>query len=149
MLFHWDSSDIFHITKHKQSSKITCKSWLLAQWSIISDCQSVFCFLSVCPNFRTIFFVFFIFLCFIFIKADFKVSFHSSCNEFSAPCFYREDFDQEEKAHFGELCSGENGKGREWFAKYVSAQVSAEKIKRSLVIPIIVYKHQPNNQWWY
>ncbi|XP_056138037.1 uncharacterized protein KIAA0513-like [Lampris incognitus] len=34
----------------------------------------------------------------------------------------REDFDQEEKAHFGELCSGENGKGREWFAKYVSAQ---------------------------
>ncbi|XP_034734577.1 uncharacterized protein KIAA0513 homolog isoform X2 [Etheostoma cragini] len=34
----------------------------------------------------------------------------------------KEDFDQEEKAHFGELCSGENGKGREWFAKYVSAQ---------------------------
>lgn len=34
----------------------------------------------------------------------------------------REDFDQEEKARFGELCSGENGKGREWFAKYVSAQ---------------------------
>ncbi|XP_037538526.1 uncharacterized protein KIAA0513 homolog isoform X2 [Nematolebias whitei] len=34
----------------------------------------------------------------------------------------REDFDQEEKAKFGELCSGENGKGREWFAKYVSAQ---------------------------
>ncbi|KAK7152028.1 hypothetical protein R3I94_008383 [Phoxinus phoxinus] len=34
----------------------------------------------------------------------------------------REDFDQEEKAHFGELCTGENGKGREWFAKYVSAQ---------------------------
>ncbi|KAM6936862.1 uncharacterized protein KIAA0513 homolog [Xenentodon cancila] len=34
----------------------------------------------------------------------------------------REDFDQEEKALFGELCSGENGKGREWFAKYVSAQ---------------------------
>uniref|UniRef100_A0A7N6BKJ1 SBF1/SBF2 domain-containing protein n=1 Tax=Anabas testudineus TaxID=64144 RepID=A0A7N6BKJ1_ANATE len=33
-----------------------------------------------------------------------------------------EDFDQEEKARFGELCSGENGKGREWFAKYVSAQ---------------------------
>nr|XP_023682840.1 uncharacterized protein KIAA0513 homolog isoform X1 [Paramormyrops kingsleyae] len=34
----------------------------------------------------------------------------------------REDFDQEEKARFGELCSGENSKGREWFAKYVSAQ---------------------------
>ncbi|XP_018559571.1 uncharacterized protein KIAA0513 homolog isoform X2 [Lates calcarifer] len=34
----------------------------------------------------------------------------------------KEDFDQEEKAHFGELCSGETGKGREWFAKYVSAQ---------------------------
>ncbi|KAM4618836.1 uncharacterized protein KIAA0513 homolog [Polymixia lowei] len=34
----------------------------------------------------------------------------------------KEDFDQEEKAHFGQLCSGENGKGREWFAKYVSAQ---------------------------
>ncbi|KAK2894649.1 hypothetical protein QQF64_012461 [Cirrhinus molitorella] len=34
----------------------------------------------------------------------------------------REDFDQEEKARFGELCTGENGKGREWFAKYVSAQ---------------------------
>ncbi|XP_031723982.1 uncharacterized protein KIAA0513 homolog isoform X2 [Anarrhichthys ocellatus] len=34
----------------------------------------------------------------------------------------KEDFDQEEKAHFGELCSGENGKGREWFAKHVSAQ---------------------------
>ncbi|XP_013886365.1 uncharacterized protein KIAA0513 homolog [Austrofundulus limnaeus] len=34
----------------------------------------------------------------------------------------RDDFDQEEKAKFGELCSGENGKGREWFAKYVSAQ---------------------------
>ncbi|XP_077953386.1 uncharacterized protein KIAA0513-like isoform X1 [Gasterosteus aculeatus] len=34
----------------------------------------------------------------------------------------RKDFDQEEKARFGELCSGENGKGREWFAKYVSAQ---------------------------
>ncbi|KAM3608771.1 uncharacterized protein V6R79_004452 [Siganus canaliculatus] len=33
-----------------------------------------------------------------------------------------EDFDQEEKARFGELCSGDNGKGREWFAKYVSAQ---------------------------
>ncbi|KAK2841745.1 hypothetical protein Q5P01_011945 [Channa striata] len=34
----------------------------------------------------------------------------------------KEDFDQEEKARFGELCSGDNGKGREWFAKYVSAQ---------------------------
>ncbi|XP_067276510.1 uncharacterized protein KIAA0513 homolog isoform X2 [Pseudorasbora parva] len=34
----------------------------------------------------------------------------------------REDFDQEEKAHFGELCTGENGKGRDWFSKYVSAQ---------------------------
>ncbi|CAL8374360.1 unnamed protein product [Arctogadus glacialis] len=34
----------------------------------------------------------------------------------------KEDFAQEEKARFGELCSGENGKGREWFAKYVSAQ---------------------------
>ncbi|KAG9352653.1 hypothetical protein JZ751_021067 [Albula glossodonta] len=34
----------------------------------------------------------------------------------------REEFEQEEKAHFGELCSGENAKGREWFAKYVSAQ---------------------------
>ncbi|KAG7281506.1 hypothetical protein CRUP_007540 [Coryphaenoides rupestris] len=34
----------------------------------------------------------------------------------------KEDFGQEEKARFGELCSGENGKGREWFAKYVSAQ---------------------------
>ncbi|XP_056242895.1 uncharacterized protein KIAA0513 homolog isoform X1 [Seriola aureovittata] len=34
----------------------------------------------------------------------------------------KEDFDQEEKARFGELCSGETGKGREWFAKYVSAQ---------------------------
>ncbi|XP_041852037.1 uncharacterized protein KIAA0513 homolog isoform X2 [Melanotaenia boesemani] len=34
----------------------------------------------------------------------------------------KQDFDQEEKARFGELCGGENGKGREWFAKYVSAQ---------------------------
>ncbi|XP_041964884.1 uncharacterized protein KIAA0513 homolog isoform X2 [Alosa alosa] len=35
----------------------------------------------------------------------------------------REDFDHEEKARFGELCSGETGnKGREWFARYVSAQ---------------------------
>ncbi|CAL8238815.1 unnamed protein product [Lota lota] len=34
----------------------------------------------------------------------------------------KEDFGQEENARFGELCSGENGKGREWFAKYISAQ---------------------------
>ncbi|XP_036400152.1 uncharacterized protein KIAA0513 homolog isoform X2 [Megalops cyprinoides] len=34
----------------------------------------------------------------------------------------REEFEPEEKARFGELCSGENAKGREWFAKYVSAQ---------------------------
>lgn len=34
----------------------------------------------------------------------------------------KQEFDQEEKARFGELCSGENAKGREWFAKYVSAQ---------------------------
>ncbi|XP_061825745.2 uncharacterized protein KIAA0513 homolog isoform X1 [Nerophis lumbriciformis] len=34
----------------------------------------------------------------------------------------RQDLDQEEKSRFGELCSGENGKGREWFAKFVSAQ---------------------------
>uniref|UniRef100_A0A8D3ED61 KIAA0513 n=1 Tax=Scophthalmus maximus TaxID=52904 RepID=A0A8D3ED61_SCOMX len=34
----------------------------------------------------------------------------------------KDDFDQEEKAHFGELCTGETSKGREWFAKYVSAQ---------------------------
>ncbi|XP_052008133.1 uncharacterized protein KIAA0513-like isoform X3 [Xyrauchen texanus] len=34
----------------------------------------------------------------------------------------REDFDHEEKARFGELCTGENVKGREWFAKYVSAE---------------------------
>ncbi|KAL0968211.1 hypothetical protein UPYG_G00263880 [Umbra pygmaea] len=33
-----------------------------------------------------------------------------------------EDFDQEEKARFGELCSGENSNGRVWFARYVSAQ---------------------------
>ncbi|KAJ7312068.1 hypothetical protein JRQ81_006404 [Phrynocephalus forsythii] len=33
-----------------------------------------------------------------------------------------EEFDQEEKAKFGDLCSGENTKGREWFARYVSAQ---------------------------
>ncbi|KAJ8785900.1 hypothetical protein J1605_006860 [Eschrichtius robustus] len=34
----------------------------------------------------------------------------------------REDLGQEEKAKFGEYCSSENGKGREWFARYVSAQ---------------------------
>ncbi|KAM9301501.1 uncharacterized protein KIAA0513 homolog [Gastrophryne carolinensis] len=34
----------------------------------------------------------------------------------------REDVDQDEKAKFGELCSTENGKGREWFARFVSAQ---------------------------
>lgn len=33
-----------------------------------------------------------------------------------------EDLEQEEKARFGELCSGEDGKGREWFARYVSVQ---------------------------
>ncbi|XP_061028944.1 uncharacterized protein KIAA0513 homolog isoform X2 [Eubalaena glacialis] len=33
-----------------------------------------------------------------------------------------EDLGQEEKAKFGEYCSSENGKGREWFARYVSAQ---------------------------
>ncbi|XP_066439991.1 uncharacterized protein KIAA0513 homolog isoform X1 [Eleutherodactylus coqui] len=33
-----------------------------------------------------------------------------------------EDVDQDEKARFGELCSTENGKGREWFARFVSAQ---------------------------
>ncbi|KAK1162131.1 hypothetical protein AOXY_G18439 [Acipenser oxyrinchus oxyrinchus] len=33
-----------------------------------------------------------------------------------------DEIQQEEKAHFGELCSGDNGKGREWFSKYVSAQ---------------------------
>uniref|UniRef100_A0A2K6KUW4 KIAA0513 n=1 Tax=Rhinopithecus bieti TaxID=61621 RepID=A0A2K6KUW4_RHIBE len=31
-------------------------------------------------------------------------------------------FSGEEKAKFGEYCSSENGKGREWFARYVSAQ---------------------------
>ncbi|XP_048371271.1 uncharacterized protein KIAA0513 homolog [Sphaerodactylus townsendi] len=40
----------------------------------------------------------------------------------SSPECFREEFDQEEKARFGELCSGENAKGREWFARYVSAQ---------------------------
>lgn len=39
--------------------------------------------------------------------------------------FPREDLDQEEKARFGEYCSSENGKGREWFARFVSAQVRA------------------------
>lgn len=39
--------------------------------------------------------------------------------------FLREDLDQEEKAKFGEYCSSECGKGREWFARYVSAQVRA------------------------
>ena len=39
--------------------------------------------------------------------------------------FFREDLDQEEKAKFGEYCSSENGKGREWFARFVSAQVRA------------------------
>ncbi|XP_073911641.1 uncharacterized protein KIAA0513 homolog isoform X2 [Castor canadensis] len=34
----------------------------------------------------------------------------------------REDLDQEEKAKFGEYCSSKDGKGREWFARYVSAQ---------------------------
>ncbi|XP_075432559.1 uncharacterized protein KIAA0513 homolog isoform X2 [Ascaphus truei] len=33
-----------------------------------------------------------------------------------------EDLDQEEKGRFAELCSTENGKGREWFARFVSAQ---------------------------
>uniref|UniRef100_I3NF95 KIAA0513 n=2 Tax=Ictidomys tridecemlineatus TaxID=43179 RepID=I3NF95_ICTTR len=33
-----------------------------------------------------------------------------------------EDLDQEEKAKFGEYCSSQDGKGREWFARYVSAQ---------------------------
>lgn len=33
-----------------------------------------------------------------------------------------EDLDQEEKAKFGEYCSSEDGKGREWFARFVSAQ---------------------------
>lgn len=33
-----------------------------------------------------------------------------------------EDLDQEEKAKFGEYCSGDSGQGREWFARYVSAQ---------------------------
>lgn len=144
MLFHWDSSDIFHINKHKQSSEITCKSWLLAQWCKISDCQSLFftssAFVGLSVQTSEPSSLYF---------SDFSVSFSSKqtlkCVFTAAPCFHREDFDQEEKARFGELCSGENGKGREWFAKYVSAQVSPEKIKHSLVIPIILYKHQPNN----
>jgi hypothetical protein len=40
---------------------------------------------------------------------------------------FREDLDQEEKAKFGEYCSSKDGKGREWFARYVSAQVSGRK----------------------
>lgn len=47
----------------------------------------------------------------------------------SLPPYFREDLDQEEKARFGELCSSENGKGREWFARYVSAQVRREVAK--------------------
>uniref|UniRef100_A0A2I3HY26 KIAA0513 n=1 Tax=Nomascus leucogenys TaxID=61853 RepID=A0A2I3HY26_NOMLE len=48
---------------------------------------------------------------------------HSSSNEsFSSSQSTEEDLDQEEKAKFGEYCSSENGKGREWFARYVSAQ---------------------------
>uniref|UniRef100_UPI00398F77D9 uncharacterized protein KIAA0513-like isoform X1 n=1 Tax=Pristiophorus japonicus TaxID=55135 RepID=UPI00398F77D9 len=34
----------------------------------------------------------------------------------------REEIGPEEKARFGELCSEENSQGRDWFAKYVSAQ---------------------------
>lgn len=52
---------------------------------------------------------------FFVFNNTFSLSFLSVC--------FREDFDQEEKARFGELCSGENGKAREWFAKYVSVQV--------------------------
>uniref|UniRef100_A0A2K6A9P9 KIAA0513 n=1 Tax=Mandrillus leucophaeus TaxID=9568 RepID=A0A2K6A9P9_MANLE len=43
-----------------------------------------------------------------------------------------EDLDQEEKAKFGEYCSSENGKGREWFARYVSAQ--EKQVERSLAV---------------
>ncbi|XP_008309619.1 uncharacterized protein KIAA0513 homolog isoform X2 [Cynoglossus semilaevis] len=39
----------------------------------------------------------------------------------------KEDFDQEEKALFGQLCSGDATKGRQWFAQYVSAQRSHSK----------------------
>ncbi|XP_038662101.1 uncharacterized protein KIAA0513 homolog [Scyliorhinus canicula] len=35
----------------------------------------------------------------------------------------REEIGPEEKGRFGELCSDQNNQGREWFAKYVSAQV--------------------------
>lgn len=48
---------------------------------------------------------------------------------------HREDLDQEEKAKFGEYCSGEDGKGREWFARFVSAQVSARWAKRTTNLP--------------
>ncbi|XP_078066619.1 uncharacterized protein KIAA0513 homolog isoform X1 [Mustelus asterias] len=34
----------------------------------------------------------------------------------------RDEIGQEDKSHFGELCSDEKNQGREWFAKYVSAQ---------------------------
>ncbi|KAL4657098.1 hypothetical protein GN956_G4753 [Arapaima gigas] len=34
----------------------------------------------------------------------------------------KEEFEQEEKARFGDLCTGENSKSREWFSKFVSAQ---------------------------
>lgn len=44
---------------------------------------------------------------------------------FPSALFSREELDQEEKAKFGEYCSSECGKGREWFARYVSAQVRA------------------------
>lgn len=48
--------------------------------------------------------------------------------------FSREDLDQEEKAKFGEHCSSENGKGREWFARYVSAQVSVVVAGEALAV---------------
>ncbi|KFP65594.1 Uncharacterized protein KIAA0513 [Cariama cristata] len=41
-----------------------------------------------------------------------------------------EDLDQEEKARFGELCSSENGKGREWFARYSCAKPWALCLQR-------------------
>ncbi|KFV52049.1 Uncharacterized protein KIAA0513 [Gavia stellata] len=52
------------------------------------------------------------------------------------PCWWAglEDLDQEEKARFGELCSGENGKGREWFARYVSAQVRGEMGEGAVIL---------------
>ncbi|XP_078257043.1 uncharacterized protein KIAA0513 homolog isoform X2 [Rhinoraja longicauda] len=34
----------------------------------------------------------------------------------------REEIGQEEKSRFGQLCSEDSSQGREWFAKYVSAQ---------------------------